>query len=579
MLDRFISIIKETAIANLPFIILILVLGTYLNIRAIPENSWDGWRVGSAQTLLSSKHWVNDGFFKSYLLFLPQGYSKVVRYFDDPELRQHAHGTIAGGLIGQRLYYTHVPPGYLLPTALLMKLGVENRFWFRFLEIIFSLSSLVFLYWLLTMIYNRIGAFIGVFFYGISIMFLNYADSLANQPLDAFLSLAIIALSVAAIKNQKKYFDFLIWILYFILAASSYDSTFFVFAWLVGLDLIIERKFRWKKWLFWALAPILAFGLQILQNTLYLGWHDMLMDFYGIFNLKIMGPKQSFLIPRIQRLIDPFDWFIGVKYGLGALIAISGFIYAWIIKKTEDSRLIKYLALAGITVLFNFLLFPSLFFYQAKIIAVFGGLLMAMIILETIKYLRQSENLNKKLKVLYFLVLFFIAGLFILQVRRSYVYSQKSDNSFDLQAIALDKKIKNLVTGDKIVMQMIGLDREISPSSANLPYARPEEKTIFQLYGRHDRMTGNDPYPQIRPEDEYYVGSPILGFARISDLIRDLGYLKKRSEFPFSAIILSDQKEALEKIRGDIIVKKISKSNLKIIKLESDKFALIVPEI
>ena len=133
---------RQVITKHLAIIILIFIIGAYLVIKAIPENSWDGWRVGSAQTLLSAKHWVNDGFFNNYFLFLPQGYSKVVRYFDDLELRQHARGIATGGFIGKRLYYTHYPAGYLIPTALLMKLGAENRFWFRLLQILFSLIGL-----------------------------------------------------------------------------------------------------------------------------------------------------------------------------------------------------------------------------------------------------------------------------------------------------------------------------------------------------------------------------------------------------------------------------------------------------
>ena len=77
--------------------------------------SWyDG--IGDAQTILSSKHWVNDGFLQQ-VLAIPIGYSKIVRYLDDPQMR-HAHGTVTGGLIGQRLYYTIIS-GYSLPYAML----------------------------------------------------------------------------------------------------------------------------------------------------------------------------------------------------------------------------------------------------------------------------------------------------------------------------------------------------------------------------------------------------------------------------------------------------------------------------
>lgn len=294
-----------------PFILLILTLGIYLGAKAIPENSWDGWGFASAQTLLSDKHWVKDGFIKSYFLILPQGYSKTIQYFDDQELRRHTHGLATGGLIGKRLYYTHYPSGSYIPTALLMKFGVENRFWFRFLEILFSLGALAILYWIFLKLSNRLVAFLGVFYYGISVLFLDYADTLGNQPFDELLRFSIIALSIITLKNQKKYFDFLIWILYFILASSSYDSTFFIFAWLIGLDLIISRKIKWKKWVLWALAPISGFAIQILQNYLYLGWYNMILDFYGAFKSGVIGSRKDFFISHLQRLTDPFDWFFG----------------------------------------------------------------------------------------------------------------------------------------------------------------------------------------------------------------------------------------------------------------------------
>jgi len=62
-----------------PFILLILTLGVYLGVKAVPENSWDGWRVGSAQTLLSDKQWAEDGILNNYFLFLPQFYP--ISYF------------------------------------------------------------------------------------------------------------------------------------------------------------------------------------------------------------------------------------------------------------------------------------------------------------------------------------------------------------------------------------------------------------------------------------------------------------------------------------------------------------------
>ena len=193
--------IKDIFKQHIAFIILCLILFAYLGAKTLPENGWSGWGIFSAQTLLSSKHWVNDGFIKSKLLFIPIGYSKIVQYLDQPEMRQHARGTTTGGLIGNRLYYTHYPSGYLIPYALLMKLGFQQRYWFRLLALIFSFSALILLYVFFNLITkNSLVSFFAISYYALSTMFLDYADSLANQPIDDLLRAAIFVVSMLAIR-------------------------------------------------------------------------------------------------------------------------------------------------------------------------------------------------------------------------------------------------------------------------------------------------------------------------------------------------------------------------------------------
>ncbi len=532
----------------LPLIILVLVIGIYLGIKAVPENSWDGWGVGSAQALLSNKHWIENGFFRNYLLFLPQGYSKTVRYFDDPELRQHSRGIATGGFIGKRLYYTHYPSGYLLPTALLMKSGIEQRFWFRFLEILFSLAGLVFLYWFFNLISkSRMVAFLGTLYFGMSILFLDYADSLASQPLEEIMRPLIIVLSVLALKYGKKYLRYLIWFFYFILAIISYDSTIFIFIWLIGLDLVFEKKVCLKKWLFWTSAPILAFGLQLLQNILYLGWQDTFLDLIGTAKTQIFGSRKDFFISHIRRLFDPFGWFFGVAWYLGILIVAAGMVIIKFIKKhTSDVFDERFLYLAFFATLLHFLFFPSLFFHQARIVFVFGGLLvgtLTTILIKEIILLFQTNALIRRRIVVVFSILILVSALWVVQAKRTYAYLKEWPNNIWLQEkIDFDKRIKNLVAGDKVIFQMLGTNREIF---------------------------GSDRYPMAASEDEYYIGSPILGFTNTNDLIRDFNYLKRRSEFSFSAIIITDQKETAgeikEKLKTQEPISKIDNSFILII--------------
>ena len=552
---------RKIIIEHFAIIILIFIIGSYLIIKAIPENSWDFWRVGSAQTLLSNQHWVNDGLLKNYFLFLPQGYSKTVRYFDEPELRQHARGITTGALIGKRLYYTHYPSGYLLPTALLMKLGVEERVWLRFLEILFSLGALAILYWIFLMISSRPVAIFGVIYYGASILFLDYADTLANQPMDELLRFTIVALSIATLNYKKKYLNYIIWIFYFILSLSSYDSTFFIFAWLVCLDILFNKKINWKLWIFWASAPVFTFAIQLLQNTLYLGWQNMFLDLYGAFKVQMVGSRGDFFVSHLKRLIDPFGWFFEVKWYMGILISVSGIVIIKFIKKywppmvskVEPNEIpdLRFLYLGFAAVFFHFLFFPSLFFYQGRILSLFGAFLVGILTTYLFKIVRKNDfipkltstSIQQCIVVLGIFVL--VSVLWFIQGKRTYEYIKKwPNNVWPAESINFDKKIKNLVSGDKVIFQILGPEREIP---------------------------GSDRYPMAASEDEYYIGSPILGFTNTNDLIRDFNYLKKRSEFSFNAIIIANQNETIEKVRKKLQIKELASQI-------NNRFILIIPE-
>ncbi len=53
----------------------------------------------------------------------------------------------------------------------------------------------------------------------------------------------------------------------------------------------------------------------------------------------------------------------------------------------------------------------------------------------------------------------------------------------------------------------------------------------------------SDRYPQIAPLVEYYMGTPVLSFKKILDLVHDYKWLKNRSEHEFYSIILSANQE------------------------------------
>ena len=122
-----------------------------------------------------------------------------------------------------------------------------------------------------------------------------------------------------------------------------------------------------------------------------------------------------------------------------------------------------------------------------------------------------------------------VLSLWTIQIQRTYAYLKEwPNNVWPQEKINFDKKIKNLVFGDKVIFQMSGPDREVA---------------------------GSDRYPMAASEDEYYTDAPILGFTNINDLIRDFNHLKKRSEFQFTAIVITDEKEVIDKIRKKLGIK------------------------
>ncbi|MCR4283772.1 MAG: hypothetical protein NUV64_00435 [Parcubacteria group bacterium] len=558
------------------FIILIAVLAIYLGYMATLENTWDGWAFGSAQTLLSSEHWLKDGFIFNKFLFLPMGYSKVVKYLDEPELRHLARGLHEGQaiLIDQRSHYTHYPPGYLLPYATLMKIGFSERYWFRFLSLFFSFTALVFMYWFFNLISNRIVAFFAVSYYAVSTMFLGFADSLANQPIDDFLRFSIMLLSLFAVKardNTEKYrlYNIFIWIIYFILAISSYDSTFFIFIWLVGLDLVMTKKILWKRWLIFVLAPIAAFTLQFLQNWWYLGYPDVWLDAKGIFfKRSLVGPGNNFFEKHIRSMLSPLAYITGLRVRvILPIIAIVIVIISIFIKKIVDNRqnlfnlkLLAVLALAGASYPFIFTT-PGYFDYSGRQFAPFIGLMIGLSIFLLIKTLSKensgkSFSFNKwniKFIITFFLLSIFVGFIFFIQLRRTYgyVFNRNIDSSYKQFIYRVDYDI-------------IDFYRILRSLSSN-------DSIIFYITHKEGEYFTSNPI-SIR---EYYAEGLILDSLKYEDVINNYLLLKQYSEEFFDSIIVSTEREPLEKILKALSMDVDGISEIKLIK---SRYVMVIKE-
>src|SRR3990172_12688862 len=127
---RLISRLKGASPWHVALGIFLTLLLVFLSVRASDEYRWSDWGFGDAQSMLSLRQWEEGGWFSNYFLFIPQGYAEVIKFFDDPNLRQHAHGTCPGSSprVGPRLWYTHYPAGYLVPYAILFRIGLDDIF-------------------------------------------------------------------------------------------------------------------------------------------------------------------------------------------------------------------------------------------------------------------------------------------------------------------------------------------------------------------------------------------------------------------------------------------------------------------
>lgn len=519
---------------NLIILIIILILGSYLGVKALDENGWDGWGFGSPQILMSSQYWAKDGFAKNYFLFIPSPYSKLIKYLDESEFRNRTIDDFDGALKRNRIYYTHYPPLYLFPYALMAKIGIESRAVFRVFSLLISLAALSLFYLFIKSISTRAVAIIASIYYGLSVTFLNYADSIATQPLTIFFTFLILYLSVFAARH-----NFIIWIAYLALSLSSYDATFFVFAWLILYDAAVLQKFLWRKWLFWTSAPILGFTLQIIQNTWYLGLQDMISDFSRIYANRTFVGVKNFIVG----LIAPFYSMTSIKtvfifkktiVVFASATAILGVLWKFrqrIGLNSDYFKIVLVLAVAAVVQPF-FVNITGSWPYSGVLTAPFWGLLMSAATVFIINTLKQKEW--NALKNMFFWTLTLIILLFwSAQFYNTLNYAKDwPNNRPDQKVIEFSKEIKNFYPN--------------------------EEKIAFRILPENPIWKSSFPVFNF----EYYLDMPKIDFANNKDLLVDFWWFRNRSEYPFYSFIISENKSDVEKIRRELIAKNVKNISL-----------------
>lgn len=552
----------------------LLFLFIFLSVRASDEYRWSDWGFGDAQSMLSLRQWEEEGWFKNYFLFIPQGYAKVIRFFDEPELRHHAHGTCPGSSpgVGPRLWYTHYPSGYLVPYAILFKMGIYGIFFQRMLSIVFSISALILMFILFSRVASRATAFIAVFFYGLSSAFLGYADTIANQPLDDLLRFgfmtAVVFSTRAESLRQRKAWMISAWIMEFVLSLSSFDSVFFVFVWLIGWDILDQRVFRWKTYLVYALAPLTAHGLQFFQNVWYLGWDNTLKDIEVTF-LQKAGSVQGYgdfsggrLSLIFMALTTVFENLFKPEYLFLILLFLYVF-YMIFLKEKGDTTLpsVRLLLLLFVCGLAYVAILPhgARMPYQARQMAPFTACLAGGITWSFARGLRQGIRGNPEgaesgatgvMRKLIPVYLFVTAIMLIVFWYRFSLYERYP--TYKIPEGQPDASAREIDPGQHpYLMASYQLRDDIIFIKELRTMRTRYEPVIFSIGALKSFWDPNyvPGYPQINPIVEFYAGSrPVLCFLFPEGLASDLLYMTFRSPYKFSPVLIADDNGRLEEV-------------------------------
>ena len=530
------SFIKE----NFLILIVILILFSYLGIKALDPNGWDGWGFGSAQTLMSGKYWAKNGFAKNYFLFIPSPYSKLIHYLDSEEFRTRKIEDVNGALVRNRIYYTHYPPLYLFPYASMAKFGIESRAAFRILSLFISLLALFLFYLFIKSVSNKSIALTASVYYGFSVTFLNYTDSVSIQPWTILFTFLILNLSIFAwrnFNNLKKYqkYNTGIWLAYLALSLSSYDITFFIFTYLVLFDIFILRKFLWKKWLLFASAPIIGFALQIFQNAWYLGAAETWQDIYISYAGRAVGTLKGFLLG----LITPFISMTGIKtfYFLKktAMALGSASLIIWILWKLRtklnlSNNFFKFVLILGTAAVIQpfFVNVTGHWPYQGVLTAPFWGLVIGAASASLLRCIAVLKHSLLKEKITVTALVLIIAALWLVRFYDTLVYTKAwPNNEVPKEVLRFSEKIKTIYPN--------------------------EERVAFRILPQNPVWKSQFPVFNF----EYYLDMLKIEFVNVKDLLADFFWLRDISSYPFYSFVISENKSDTEIIRQELITKNL----------------------
>ncbi|MFA5935803.1 MAG: hypothetical protein WC787_03045 [Patescibacteria group bacterium] len=532
------------------FLIALLAWNVILGANIARTGQWSAWINGDAQSMLTLRYWVRDGYVTPHaFLFITQGYTPHLSIFDGTDLDDHALSSAysVGDRLVKRVYYNHYPTFYLLPQAILsIVVGSEHRLLFQLTSLLLSTLSLVFLYaFLLKLFKSKLASALATMSFAISELYVDWAHSLANMPIDDFFRNGFLLLTVlekTATMNRKR-FTIAAWITYFLLTLVSLESIVFGFIWLVGYDLLNEKKLKLKRWFIFGMAAILARVIQLGQSIIALGWNDTVLDWTGRWSTIAnedgeTNPFVRFLsISRELRYLIGFGWD---KHRIIELHAMTFFVtsflilglgYLWWRSKKDKKALIPLLLLAA-GCAFGFI-FPGASWMR------YEGRQFIPFFTATIVYVFASwpTLTTKKDKIIVTLLL--ILPISFIVVRQTY--------------LGINSVLTNpIYSFGKPEPSLVAFGESLAPHVDN-------QTTMVFLYDPEGKLTLFYPHPQdprrstysMSPQLLYAADAHVMGFKDKEILFQDLEKILERTNVPITPYFVAETKD-IESLRTEL---------------------------
>lgn len=247
------------------------VIFVFCAFRAKHGLRWSALAYADAETLISSRHFVNEGFKKHYFMnYHTPGYLG----YTTPNISK----------LG---YDPHYPSLSETFDALIIRRFGENLYLLKVIAIVFSCLALLLLYGVLSHFFDRQVSALGTAFIALSISFLDHADAFnlyTYSETFRFAALFFFLRAEGRLKVRRipaaSLFFLATWTVTFLEGMNSNDYIVFIqlFFFLYYFFLRHQNKFPWGRMLFLASAPVTAGALRIYQNILALGGWEALME-------------------------------------------------------------------------------------------------------------------------------------------------------------------------------------------------------------------------------------------------------------------------------------------------------------